>query len=878
MSKRFVIIDGSSYFYRAYFAIRGLSTKDGFPTNAIYGFVQMVRKVLKDLNPDYLAIAFDSKGPSFREKKFKEYKAQRPEMPDDLVVQLPYIKKIVNAYNIPNIEMEGFEADDIIGTIVEKLRNEKDLEIIIITGDKDMFQLVGGNVVIYDTMKDRWYDEKGVEEKLGVPPNKVVDYLALVGDTVDNIPGVSGIGPKTAVKLLKEYSSVEEIYKNIDALPKKLKEKLEKNQDMAFLSKDLAKIRNDLLIDLKVDDFKLREPHIDELRAIFKKLEFNSLLKELPPETSLDYEGYRRVSIEELDELKEVIKKSKEISFDTETTDIHPMFSEIVGLSIAWEKGKAIYVPIGHEEGKNVEKEKLKEFLKEIFEDEKIKKIGHNIKFDYLVFLKEGWNIKGIGFDTLVASYLINPQKKSHTLDSLSQEYLDHTPISYSDALKGAKNLSLVDPDRVATYCCEDADIALRLKEKLEEEIKKEGMEELFYKIEMPLVEVLTYMEFWGVKVDVERLKELSKEFEEKLSELTKKIHKLAGMPFNINSSKQLSYILFEKLKLPVIRKTKTGYSTDSEVLEALLSSHPIIPYILEYRTYSKLKSTYIDSLPQLINPRTGRIHTSYNQTVTATGRLSSSNPNLQNIPIRGEEGAKIREAFVPEDGYLFLSADYSQIELRILAHLSGDEKLVETFKRGEDIHSRTSMEVFGDVNPDLRRRAKTINFGIIYGMTPYGLSKQLGVDPKEAKKYIESYFSKYPKVKEFLDKTVKEAEERGFVRTMMGRKRYIPELRSKNKNIKQLGVRTALNTPIQGSAADLIKIAMVNIFKEIRENFPRVKMILQVHDELVFEVPEDEIDKFKGVCKEIMEGAMPLRVPLEVELGVGKNWREAHS
>ncbi len=876
MNKKLVIVDGSSYFYRAYFAIRGLATKEGFPTNAIYGFVQMIRKVLKELKPDYFAIAFDSKGPTFREEKFKEYKAQRPEMPDDLMIQLPYIKEIVDAYNIPRLEMEGYEADDIIGTLVEKFRGKVD--IIIISGDKDLFQLVGKGVVVYDTMREIKYDEDGVVRKLGVPPEKVVDYLALVGDTSDNIPGIPGIGPKTAVKILSQFNSVEDLFKNLDKLPKKLREKLEKHQDLVFLSKDLATIRRDLPLEVSLEDLKIKEPNYEKLRKIFKKLEFNSLLKELPPEVSIDHSGYLNVQDGEiLKKVFEVIKRSKEISFDTETTDLQPMLADLVGLSIAWDKGKAAYFPVGHKGGANLDRKTLEEYLKEVFEDEAVKKIGHNIKFDYLVFLNQGWGIKGIYFDTLVASYLINPQKKSHTLDALSQEYLDHTPISYKEALKGARNLSLVDADKVSTYCCEDADIALRLKEKLSEEIKKEDMEYLFYEVEMPLVEVLTYMEFWGVKVDVEKLKELSQEFSKKLKEITEKIYELAGMSFNIASSKQLAHVLFEKLKLPPVKKTKTGYSTDSEVLESLLPVHPIISYILQFRTYSKLKSTYIDSLPQLINPKTGRIHTSYNQTVTATGRLSSSNPNLQNIPIRGEEGSRIREAFVPEDGYLFLSADYSQIELRILAHLSGDEKLIEAFKRGEDIHTRTALEVFGDVNPELRRKAKTINFGIIYGMTPYGLSKQLGIEPKEAKRYIESYFAKYPKVKEFLDRTVKEAEERGFVRTMLGRKRYIPELRSKNRNVKQLGVRTALNTPIQGSAADLIKVAMVNLFRRMRRDYPRVKMIIQVHDELVFEVPEEEVEEFKKVCKEIMERAMELKVPLEVELGVGRNWKEAH-
>ncbi len=879
MAERFVVIDGSSYFYRAYFAIRGLSTKDGFPTNAIYGFVQMLRKVIKDLDPDYIAVAFDSKGPTFREEKYREYKSKRPEMPDDLSVQLPYIKDIVEAYNIKGIEMEGFEADDIIGTLVKRVKESgRDIEIVIVTGDKDMFQLIGDGVFVYDTMRDIRYGRAEVEKKLGVPPEKVVDYLALVGDSIDNIPGVPGIGHKTALKLLGQFDGIEDIARNVDKLTGKLRKTFEENQELAFLSKDLATIRCNLEIEFDLEDFRLKEPDYARLRKIFKTLEFNSLLKDLPPEVGIDYSGYSVVeSQNELKGILDAVLASGEVAFDTETTGLNPMLSQLVGVSVAWDEGKAIYIPLGHESGGNLSRKDVEGFIRSVFNDGSIKKIGHNIKFDYLVFLKQGWPVKGIFFDTLIASYLLNPQKKSHSLDALSQEYLDHTPISYKEATKGAKNLSLVDSGKVGVYCCEDADISLRLKRILEREIEKEGMEYLFYKVEMPLVEVLTYMEYWGVRIDVGKLEELSREFDDRLKSLTQEIYELSGVPFNINSSKQLAYILFEKLGLPPVRKTKTGYSTDIEVLESLKGAHPIVERIVEYRMYSKLKSTYIDALPKLVNPETGRIHTSYNQTVTATGRLSSSNPNLQNIPIRGEEGKKIREAFVPEDGYIFLSADYSQIELRILAHLSGDTKLMEAFRKGEDIHSRTSMEVFGDVSPELRRRAKVINFGIIYGMTPYGLSKQLGVDPKEAKEYIESYFSRYPGVKGFLDRTVREAEERGFVKTMLGRKRYIPELRSKNKNVRQLGVRTALNTPIQGSAADLIKKAMVDLFGRMREKFPRVRMILQVHDELVFEVPEGEVEGFGKVCKEVMEGAMELSVPLVVDMGTGRNWREAH-
>ncbi len=880
MADRFVIIDGSSYFYRAYFAIRGLSTKDGFPTNAIYGFVQMLRKVIKELKPDYIAVAFDSKGPTIRDERFKDYKAKRPEMPDDLTVQLPYIKEIVEAYNIKGIEIPGYEADDIIGTIVKKVKEEKpDMEVIIVSGDKDMFQLVRDGVVVYDTMRDIRYGRDEVVKKLGVPPEKVTDYLALVGDSIDNIPGVPGVGQKTAVKLLSQFDSLEDIFKNIDKLSGKLKETLEKNQELAFLSKDLATIVCDLDLGFKLEEFRLKEPDYKRLRKIFKTLEFNSLLKELPPEVSIDYGGYEVLtSVKDLASLEEVLSKAREVAFDTETTDIQPMLSDLVGFSVAWEKGKAAYVPVGHKGASNLDPSEVSKFVRKVFENEEIVKVGHNIKFDYLVFLKEGWRIKGKLFDTLIASYLLNPQKKSHSLDSLSQEFLDHTPISYKEASKGARNLSLVDPGKVGIYCCEDADIALRLKGILEGEIKKEGMDHLFHSIEMPLVEVLAHMEFWGVRVDLEKLAELSREFDEKLRDLTKEIHSLAGIPFNINSSKQLAHILFEKLGLPPVRKTKTGYSTDMEVLETLRGEHPIVDLILQYRVYSKLKTTYIDALPKLVNPKTGRIHTSYNQAVTATGRLSSSNPNLQNIPIRGEEGKKIREAFIPEDGFLLLSADYSQIELRVLAHLSGDEKLIDAFKKGEDIHTRTSLEVFGDVSPELRRKAKTINFGIIYGMTPYGLSKQLGVEPKEAKLYIENYFSKYPGVKRYLDRVVKEAEEKGYVRTMMGRKRYIPELRSKNKNVKQMGVRTALNTPIQGSAADLMKKAMVDVFRVMRERFDSVRMIIQVHDELVFEVPESMVDEFSKVCKEVMENVMNLSVPLSVDVGVGRNWKEAHS
>ncbi|MBI4975038.1 MAG: DNA polymerase I [Candidatus Omnitrophica bacterium] len=879
--KRLFLIDGNSFCYRAYYAIRSLSNSKGQPTNAIYGFVTMLNKIVKDNQPDMLAVAFDLKGPTFRHKKFEEYKIHRKPMPDELVSQMPYIKEVVKAYNIPIYEVEGYEADDVLATLAKKAEGE-DIETYIVTGDKDALQLVNSHIKVYNPNKDNLvYDIAKVKETFGVAPERMIDLMALMGDATDNIPGVSGIGEKTAIELIGQFGSLESLLENVEHIKSEARRRmLKENERVAILSKELAVLDTNVPIKLDSSDLLLKVPDENRLFELFKELEFKSLLKDVAPREDFkssyilidDEKGFKRLIGE--------LKGTKEFAFDSETTNEDPMVAVLVGMSFSWEEGKAYYVPVN----KYLDKDKILEGLRPIFEDDDIKKIGQNIKYEYVILANCGIRLKAIAFDTMIASYLLNPSKLNHNLEDISLDHLNHKMSMSIEELIGkgkhAITMDAVSVEKVCRYCCEDSDVTLRLKKILERELSKKDLDKLFYEVEVPLIEVLAVMEMNGVVIDKDYLLGLSKEMDKKLNRLTKHIYDLAGEEFNINSPKQLSVILFEKLKLPVIRRTKTGFSTDEEVLRRLALAHPLPKSLIEYRELSKLKSTYVDALPNLINPGTKKVHTSFNQTVTQTGRLSSSEPNLQNIPIKTEEGKRIRKAFVPSGrDNLLLSADYSQIELRILAHLSGDAQLITAFKSGLDVHAFTASLVFGtkeaDVTDEMRNMAKTVNFGIIYGMSPYGLSQSLSIEVDKAKDFIDSYFERYPGVKLYIEDLIEEARSDGYVTTILGRRRYIPEINSPDIRLKAFAERTAINTPIQGSAADIIKIAMIKIHEELKEKKLDSRMIMQVHDELVFDVSKTEANQMERIVKDGMENVIELKVPIKAHIETGKNWLE---
>jgi DNA polymerase-1 len=896
--KKLFLIDGNSFCYRAFYAIRALTNSKGRPTNAIYGFVTMLNKIVKENKPDMLAVAFDLKGPTFRHKKYEDYKIQRKPMPDDLVGQMPYIKRIVAAYNIPIFEVEGYEADDVLATIARRAE-EKDVETFIVTGDKDALQIVGSHIKVYSPHKEGLiYDAAKVKEEYGVEPDRMIDIMSLMGDAIDNIPGVKGIGEKTAVELIAEFGSLDGVYNNIDKIKSEARKRiLSENKEMAYLSKELALLDENVPIKIDFKELELKEPDQKKLLEFFKELEFKSLLKNVTPKGTLkstyelieDEKAFKKL----VDELADL----KEFTFDFETTSEDPMLAAPVGVSFSWKIGHAFYVPmnpalsmnsedLGRKSGVNkyFTVENVLGALKPIFENEKITKTGQNIKYEYIVLANNGIELEGISFDTMVASYVLNPSKLNHGLDDICLEYLSHKMTTPIEELIGkgktAITMDKVDVKKVADYCCEDSDVTLRLKKILEKDIADKGLDKLFYDVEIPLIKVLAIMEINGVAIDKEYLAKLSKEMAHKLDKLTKDIYDLAGEEFNINSPKQLSKILFEKLKLPVVKKTKTGISTNEEVLVKLAAEHKLPKMLLEYRELAKLKSTYVDSLPELINPKTGRVHTSFNQTVTATGRLSSSGPNLQNIPIKTDEGKKIRKAFIPSsDANCLLSADYSQIELRILAHLSGDKQLLKAFKEGLDIHAFTASLVFGvkekEVTSEMRSMAKTVNFGIVYGMSPYGLSQSLNIGVDKAKEFIDAYFERYPDVRQYLEGLMEEARQKGFVTTILGRRRYIPEINNPDMRIRQFAERTAINAPIQGSAADVIKVAMIAINEKLTNGGMKTRMTMQVHDELVFDVPKAELGKAKEIVKKGMEEIIKLNVPVEAHIEVGSNWLE---
>lgn len=884
-----MLIDGSSYIYRAYYALKYLSTSKGKQTNATYIFTEMLFKVLKELKPTHVAVVMDPPGGSFRNQMYPEYKAHREETPQDLIQQIPDIKRIIEAFNIPIVEVPNYEADDVIGTIVERAKDE--FEIIVVTSDKDMCQIVDENVKLLDTMKNKITGVEEVKERFGVEPQRVIEVLGLAGDPSDNIPGIPGIGEKTAKELIAQFGSLEKVIESADKISgKKRQENIRQFAEQARLSKKLVTIATDAPIDFKPEDFSVKKPNTEALRRIFHELEFSRLLEQLGGEdVKLDEKrDYRTIlTWEEFNALIKELEKAPRFSFDTETTSESPIDAELVGLSFCCENKRAYYIPLGHRylgAPEQLSSQKVLQTLKPLLEDPAKHKVAHNAKYDILVLANAGINVQGLEFDTMVASYVINPARRQHNLASIAQEFLDRKMLSYSDVAGSGtkmKTFDKVDVETATDYSCDDAEVTFELVKVLNEKLKKVNGENIFRTIEMPLIHVLADMEKNGVKIDTHLLKAISDDLASQLRRLEEEIQRVAGVSFNPASPKQLAEVLFDKLNLQVIRKTKTGRSTDSDVLEELAVYHPLPALILDYRTLSKLRSTYTDTLPKLINPRTGRVHTSFNQTVTSTGRLSSSDPNLQNIPVRTEEGRSIREAFIPEKGNLLVSADYNQIELRILAHLSQDTVLLDSFHKNEDVHTRTASEIFGidpkDVNYEMRRRAKVVNFGIAYGMSAYGLSKQLRIHQKEAQKIIDAYFDKYPGVRKYMDENIELARKKGYVETLFGRRLLLPEINSTNKNIRQFAERAAINAPMQGTAADIIKKAMIEIYAWLKERKSKAIMILQVHDELLFEVPEKEVATIEKVVKEKMESVVKLDVPLLVDVKHGSNWSEAH-
>ncbi|HKA53561.1 MAG TPA: DNA polymerase I [Candidatus Binatia bacterium] len=884
------LIDGQSYIYRAFYAVRELATSKGFPTNAIFGFVNMLQRVRTEYAPSHLAVVFDAPGKNFRHTLFPTYKARRPAMPEALRPQIPRIKDVVRAYRIPAIELEGYEADDIIATLATRW-GKQGAEVVIVSGDKDLMQLVSEHVTMLDTTKGERIGIEQVRAKFGVEPARVVEVQGLMGDATDDIPGIPGVGEKTAIKLICEWHDLENLLNHAAEIPGKLGERIAAYADLARTSKALATLRCDVPVEVDLADLARAEPDRQQLKTLFAEFEFRRLLAEFdsPWESAgaenSDPSSYVTVrTAKQLGQVLRAVRKAKTFCLDTETTSLDPLSAELVGVSLATEEGKAWYVPVGHrseDASPQLSREQVIEALRTLLADPTLSLIGQNSKYDIMVLAKYGLWPHNLAGDTMLASYLLNPSKR-HNLTDLAWDHLQYRMLTYEAVTEnGKKNFADVSVAEATRYSGEDADITLRLAHRLFPRVQEEGMGTLFTEVEVPLAAVLARMELAGIRVDLDLLATLSAEFGGRLCELEEEIYALAGEKFNLASPQQLQAVLFDKLGLPRGKKTKTGSSTDSSVLEALAERFPLPAKILAYRGFAKLRNTYVDALPKLIHAKTGRIHTSFNQTVTATGRLSSSNPNLQNIPVRSEEGRRIRAAFVPEPGQVLLSADYSQIELRLLAHLTQDPLLIESFRRGQDVHARTAAELFQipveSVSAVQRRQAKTINFGIIYGMGALRLARALDIPTKTAQAYITQYFSRYGGIKSYMEGVLVEARARGYVTTLQGRRRYVPDLQSKNTQLAAAAERMAVNTPIQGTAADLIKMAMVAIDRRLTQEKLHTRMLLQVHDELLFEVPEGELERVKKLVRELMEGVISLQVPLRVDLGTGKNWAEAH-
>ena len=920
--KKFYLLDAYALIYRAYYGlIRSprINSK-GQNTSAIFGFLTTLNEVLQKEQPDLLAIGFDPAGHTFRHELFPEYKAQREATPEDIKRTVPIIKDLIKAYRIPILEVPGFEADDVIGTMA-KAAVRKGYEVRMITPDKDYAQLVEPNLLMqrpgHGNAPWEILGPQEVCEKYGLQsPLQVIDYLALMGDAADNIPGCPGVGPKTATTLLQQFGSCEDIIAHSSELKGAVRKKIEEHVDEIKLSKVLTTIKTDVPLQYDFEQFKIEEPDKEALRQIFTELEFRSFLTKLdgpqkssksaPVELSLfgsestedkgnDSErlfsrlenlSYKYKLIEnetEAKELADFLLTNEIFSLDTETTSIEALDAKLVGLSFSTEDFRAWYVPVSRETEKA---KKILEIFRPVYENPKILKVGQNLKYDLTVLANYDIHLSGPLFDTMLAHYLIQPELR-HNMDYLAEIYLNYKTIHIEELIgpkgRGQKNMGDLEPKDIYKYACEDADVTLRLMKPLAEELRKNSLEEVFQNIEMPLMPVLARMERNGVVLDTDTLKEVENDFTVRLQTLEKDIYELAGHEFTINSPRQVGEVLFGELKLSEkVKKTKSGqYSTSEEVLRDLHSKHPIVQKILDYRGLKKLLSTYVEALPKLINPATGHIHTSFNQAVTATGRLSSSNPNLQNIPVRGEDGREIRKAFIPEAGEIFFSADYSQIELRIMAHLSGDEHMIEAFNAGHDVHAATAARIFHkdikDISKDERRKAKTANFGIIYGISAFGLAERMDVSRTEAKELIDSYFEMYPKIKDYISKAVDTAREKGYIETEFGRRRYLPDINSRNAVVRGYAERNAVNAPIQGTAADIIKIAMIRVQQRLDAEGCKARMMLQVHDELNFSVPTDEFDKVKRIVIEEMQGAYKMSVPLEADCGEGKNWLEAH-
>ena len=945
--QKIYLVDGMSIVFRAYHAMlkSGLTAPNGEPSGAVYGFINILTSLLEKENPEKIIVAFDRKEPTFRHEKYNLYKANRLAFPEDLVPQLKRIKEFLDIAKIPQVELPRYEADDIIGTL-SKRASEKGYEVICITSDKDFYQLVNERVKLYkpSRTKKNEFDIVSFPEvfnKFGVEPDKVIDVLAILGDTSDNIPGVKGVGEKTAIPLIQKYQTLENLYEHLDEIDKKaVKSKLETNKENAFLSKDLVTIDTDAPIEIDFETTKIEKPDYTELNDFFNTMGFRKIKQKWLAKASPDdaakidddenivtdklediEKSYHLIDdIEKLDKLIVDLKNAKLLSVDLETSSLDRQNCEIVGISLSFKEGTAYYIAV-FEESKSKENKfefepdgqgnlfganpetkppKVKEEpqfksipldialdkLRPYFESNNIDKCGQNIKFDAFILRRHNINLSPIKFDSMIASYILNPDNR-HNLDALSQKWLNYTPIPISSLIgeKKSKQISMkeIDPKLISDYACEDADYALKLRNRLYEELKKENLLKLAEEVDFPLIEVLLKMEHNGVSIDKDFLKDLSIQIRGQAQKLTKKIYAEAGTEFNIDSPKQLGHILFEKLMIPPVKKTKTGYSTDVQVLTQLADIYPIAQMVVDYRQLVKLKSTYVEALPKLINQDTGRIHTTFNQTIAATGRLSSTDPNLQNIPIRTELGRKVRMAFVPQNSSDFIvSADYSQIELRIMAYFSKDEHLINAFKEGLDVHSATASILFekslDEIDKKMRRVAKTVNFGIMYGLGSFGLAQRLGISRTEGKDIIDNYFDKYPGIKRYMEETKKKTQELGYSETLLGRRRYFPEILNKNHNLRNAAERAAINMPIQGTAADMLKIAMIKVNNSMIENQMNSLMTIQVHDELVFEVPENELDKMKEIIKQDMESAMPLDdVPITVDIGVGKNWYEAH-
>ncbi len=883
---KIVLVDGSNYLFRAFYAIRELSNSKGFPTNAIYGFTNMLVKLLREQEPDCIAVAFDAKGPTFRHDAYDGYKATRKATPDSLVPQIPFIKQIVRGFAIPVLEKQGIEADDIIGTIARR-QAASGMEVVIVSGDKDMMQLVTPSVRMVDTMKEKTYDIEAVKERFGVGPEKVVEILGLMGDTSDNIPGVPGIGPKGAQRLIEQFGTIDAILAHPEQIHNaKVREAILRYADQARMSRELACIRTDADFDFDLDACRRREPDRKLLVSLFQEFEFSSLLREFR-EAGQEAAGDCRIvgTPGEAEALSERLRVVESFSVEPIASGPEAMRASLVGIAIGVGPGEAFYVPLADAAAGTQGAARLLKTIGPILGDPAVLKLGHDLKSALIILAQAGIQLRGLGCDTMISSYLLNPARRGYDLAEMVLDHLGRQVPGEKDAVgSGAKRISFAElpAEKTADYACRRAEAVLELSAELDRKIAAAEMEALCRDVETPLISVLAAMEMHGVLLDLPLLKAMSAEIEQLLALSEEKIHRLAGEAFNINSPKQLQTVLFEKLGLPRGRKTKDGYSTDVDVLTALAVNHELPAEILAYRGLAKLKSTYIDALPELVHPRTGRVHTTYNQTVTATGRLSSSNPNLQNIPIRTLEGKRIRQAFIAAPGCEILSADYSQIELRVLAHLSGDEALKEAFASGADIHSRTASDVFGVfpemVSPDMRRQAKVINFGVLYGMSAFGLAKELGVAQKLAQAYIDSYFQRYSGVRRYLDGILAQARTDGYVTTLFRRRRYLPEIHSPQPAVRQFAERMAINAPIQGTAADLIKVAMVRIARRLADEGRSAAMIMQVHDELVFEAPVSEREPLKTLVREEMEGVLELSVPLRVEISVGLNWDQAHS